>query len=94
METIGDAYMVVGGVPDPDPAHAQQVGRLALGMQTESAQVISPLTRQSIQVRVDRVVMALDPESKGRHQNSHIQTTYKPQKVLCVVTYFSPTHHM
>ena len=52
METIGDAYMVVGGVPDPDPAHAQQVGRLALGMQTESAQVISPLTRQSIQVCV------------------------------------------
>ena len=30
---------------------------------------------------------------KGRRQNSHIQTTYKPQKVLCEVTYFSPNHH-
>ena len=31
---------------------------------------------------------------KGRRQNSHIQTTYKPQKVLCEVTYFSPNQHM
>ena len=30
---------------------------------------------------------------KGRHQNSHIQTTYKSQKVLCEVTYFSPNQH-
>ena len=31
---------------------------------------------------------------KGRRQNSHLQTTYKPQKVLCEVTYFSPNQHM
>ena len=31
---------------------------------------------------------------KGRRQNSNIQTTYKPQKVLCEVIYFSPNQHM
>ena len=30
----------------------------------------------------------------GRRQNSHIQTTYKPQKVLCEVTYLSLIQHM
>jgi class 3 adenylate cyclase len=32
IKTIGDAYMVVGGLPDPDPAHAEKIARLALDM--------------------------------------------------------------
>ena len=32
--------------------------------------------------------------TQGRRQNSHIQTTYKPQKILCEVTYFSPNQHI
>ncbi len=30
IKTIGDAYMVVAGVPDPCPDHAQRIGTLAL----------------------------------------------------------------
>jgi class 3 adenylate cyclase len=32
IKTIGDAYMVAGGLPDPMPDHAGAVAKLALGM--------------------------------------------------------------
>lgn len=32
IKTIGDAYMVVGGLPEPDPEHAEKVARFALDM--------------------------------------------------------------
>jgi class 3 adenylate cyclase len=32
IKTIGDAYMVAGGLPEPDPDHAAKVADLALGM--------------------------------------------------------------
>ncbi len=32
IKTIGDAYMVVGGLPEPDPMHAESVARFALEM--------------------------------------------------------------
>ena len=40
-----------------------------------------------------------DPEVKAIREvsvrgDSHIQTTYKPQKAICELTYFSPNHHM
>jgi adenylate cyclase len=35
IKTIGDAYMVVGGLPNPRPDHAVAVARMALEMQTE-----------------------------------------------------------
>ncbi|MEO8229847.1 MAG: adenylate/guanylate cyclase domain-containing protein [Chloroflexota bacterium] len=35
IKTIGDAYMVVGGLPEPRPDHAQAVMELAIAMQTE-----------------------------------------------------------
>jgi class 3 adenylate cyclase/integral membrane sensor domain MASE1 len=33
IKTIGDAYMVVGGLPYPDPNHAQAVAEMAIDMQ-------------------------------------------------------------
>ncbi len=33
IKTIGDAYMVAAGIPDPMPDHAQAMARMALGMQ-------------------------------------------------------------
>ncbi len=33
IKTIGDAYMVVGGLPNPQPAHAEAVAEMALAMQ-------------------------------------------------------------
>lgn len=35
IKTIGDAYMVAGGLPDPRPDHAQAMAELALEMQAE-----------------------------------------------------------
>ncbi|MEG3842560.1 adenylate/guanylate cyclase domain-containing protein [Microcoleus sp. herbarium14] len=37
IKTIGDAYMVVGGLPDPRADHAEAIAQMALDMQTEIA---------------------------------------------------------
>jgi len=50
IKTIGDAYMVVGGVPTPRADHAEAVADLALGM-LEAVRQVS-LTRGPYQVRI------------------------------------------
>jgi len=42
IKTIGDAYMVVGGLPDPRPDHAQAVADMALAMREEVARRSDP----------------------------------------------------
>lgn len=37
IKTIGDAYMVVGGLPNPRPDHAEAIAEMALSMQQEIA---------------------------------------------------------
>ena len=39
METIGDAYMVVGGLPDRRKDHAEAIAMFALEMINEAAHV-------------------------------------------------------
>jgi len=51
IKTIGDAYMVVGGLPDPRPDHAEAIANMALDMQQEIAQFLT-YEGQKIQVRV------------------------------------------
>ena len=51
VETIGDAYMVVGGVPEASAFHAQKVANFALDMVEKSHEVRSPATGQPIEVR-------------------------------------------
>ena len=38
IKTIGDAYMVAGGIPDPRPDHADAVAEMALDMRLEIAE--------------------------------------------------------
>ncbi|XP_062417299.1 guanylate cyclase soluble subunit beta-2 [Pungitius pungitius] len=52
VETIGDAYMVVGGVPVPTKSHAQRVANFALGMKLAAREVYNPVTGKPIQIRV------------------------------------------
>ena len=51
IKTIGDAYMVVGGLPDPRPDHAQAVAELALAIRQEVARHAGPGGRP-LQVRI------------------------------------------
>lgn len=39
IKTIGDSYMVVGGLPTPQPNHAQAIANMALDMQAVIAQL-------------------------------------------------------
>src|SRR5215216_902045 len=51
IKTIGDAYMVVGGLPDPRPDHAQAVAEMALAMREEVTRHAGPGGRP-LQVRI------------------------------------------
>jgi class 3 adenylate cyclase len=42
IKTIGDAYMVAGGLPDPRPDHAEAVAEMALAMRDEVARRRDP----------------------------------------------------
>ncbi|XP_042313661.1 guanylate cyclase soluble subunit beta-2-like [Sceloporus undulatus] len=52
VETIGDAYMVVGGVPVPVTSHAERVANFALGMRIAAQEVMNPITDKPIQIRI------------------------------------------
>nr|KAG5699516.1 hypothetical protein BaRGS_020075 [Batillaria attramentaria] len=50
VETIGDAYMVVAGVPEAQPDHAKRVADFAVDMLESSSEVKSPATGKPLQV--------------------------------------------
>ncbi|XP_060545049.1 guanylate cyclase soluble subunit beta-2-like [Pantherophis guttatus] len=52
VETIGDAYMVVGGVPVPIASHGERVANFALGMRIAAREVMNPITTRPIQIRI------------------------------------------
>jgi class 3 adenylate cyclase len=45
IKTIGDAYMVAGGLPQPRPDHAQAIAEMALGIREEVARRTDPSGR-------------------------------------------------
>lgn len=52
IKTIGDAYMVVAGAPDPRPGHVQALARLALAMREELGAVAAETGQDWLQVRI------------------------------------------
>jgi class 3 adenylate cyclase len=51
IKTIGDAYMVAGGLPEPRPDHAEAVAELALAIREEIARRADP-SGQPLQIRI------------------------------------------
>ena len=51
IKTIGDCYMLVGGLPNPDKNHADSVVRMALEM-LDTIEQINTKTDQSLKVRI------------------------------------------
>jgi guanylate cyclase soluble subunit beta len=51
VETIGDAYMVVSGVPEARDDHAIRMSNMGLDMIEETSHVINPVSDKPIQVR-------------------------------------------
>lgn len=51
IKTIGDAYMVVGGLPVPRPDHCEAIANMALDMQTYM-QEMDNIFGESLQVRI------------------------------------------
>ncbi|KAL8603728.1 hypothetical protein ACOMHN_024344 [Nucella lapillus] len=52
VETIGDAYMAVTGVPEAQEDHAERMADFAMDMLEEACFVISPATGKSLKIRV------------------------------------------
>ncbi|ELU08873.1 hypothetical protein CAPTEDRAFT_19651 [Capitella teleta] len=52
VETIGDAYMVVGGIPEANTIHAMSVANFSIDMVAAASQVCSPATGKPLQIRV------------------------------------------
>jgi class 3 adenylate cyclase len=54
IKTIGDAYMVAGGLPEPRPDHAEAVADLALAMQSQFARMCDAVgVRLAIRIGID-----------------------------------------
>ena len=51
IKTVGDAYMVAGGLPEPRPDHAQAAAEMALAMREEVAGRVDP-AGEPLQVRI------------------------------------------
>lgn len=51
IKTIGDAYMVVGGIPTPQQNHAVAIAHMALDMQAAMVQLCHK-TRQNLSIRI------------------------------------------
>ncbi|KAL3078238.1 hypothetical protein niasHS_012125 [Heterodera schachtii] len=51
VETIGDSFMTVGGVPEAIKDHCERISLLAIGMIWEARSVIDPISKRGLKVR-------------------------------------------
>ncbi|MFM1815226.1 MAG: hypothetical protein RLZ98_1921 [Pseudomonadota bacterium] len=61
IKTIGDAYMVAAGVPEPVPDHAERLARMAVSMQTKVEELAAE-TGHDLRIRIG---MACGPLMAG-----------------------------
>ncbi|EYC06642.1 hypothetical protein Y032_0074g814 [Ancylostoma ceylanicum] len=52
VETVGDSYMTVGGIPEQLAEHAEMICHVAIGMLWEGRSVLEPVNKKPIQVRI------------------------------------------
>jgi guanylate cyclase len=52
IKTIGDAYMVAGGLPEPRPDHLEAVARTALAMRDAIAGIAQRTSQQWLDLRI------------------------------------------
>ncbi|XGW14967.1 hypothetical protein V3C99_000895, partial [Haemonchus contortus] len=52
VETVGDSYMTVGGIPDQIAEHAEMICHVAIGMLWEARSVPEPVSKKPLQVRI------------------------------------------
>ncbi|RCN43640.1 heme NO binding associated [Ancylostoma caninum] len=52
VETVGDSYLTVGGIPEQLTEHAEIICHVAIGMLWEARAVFEPITKKSINVRI------------------------------------------
>ncbi|GMT21494.1 hypothetical protein PFISCL1PPCAC_12791, partial [Pristionchus fissidentatus] len=71
VETVGDCYMTVAGIPEPVPDHCEILCHLAIGMLWESREVHDPRTDEPLMVRIGihsgKVVAGVVGEDKPRY---------------------------
>jgi adenylate cyclase len=70
IKTVGDAYMVAGGLPEPRPDHAEAVAELALAMREEVARHADP-GGQPLQLRIGIDSGPVVAGVIGRHKFSY-----------------------
>ena len=64
METIGDAYMIAGGVPKQIPTHAENIAEMAFSMLNAMKTLKDPSDRTGqghLKLRVGQLLIVLIP---------------------------------
>uniref|UniRef100_A0A914DYF3 guanylate cyclase n=1 Tax=Acrobeloides nanus TaxID=290746 RepID=A0A914DYF3_9BILA len=51
VETVGDSYMIVGGIPESVESHCEKICHVALGMIWEARLVNDPISNRPLQIR-------------------------------------------
>jgi class 3 adenylate cyclase len=52
VETIGDAYMIVSGLPECNPNHANDIIEMAFDMLNTIVSLINPATGKPMEIRI------------------------------------------
>lgn len=74
METVGDKYMAVSGLPEACKDHARNIARLALQMMAISKHIIDPTGEK---VLVCKVILIMYEQLRLQRNRSNILDLFK-----------------